>query len=236
MTSSSIRQVIVVDIRGHGRSAFTGSAKVEDLAKDLREIIEEVKPTNLTCIGSSMGAAILWSYCEQYDNEGIARGVFVDQAPLQYEKPGWTLGSKGLRTEKDLGNLKRALGEDMRAFAAGNADCCLVSPTSIDSAFMDLITEETLLCDPTFLGELMTDHTAIDWRDLLRDKYRIPVLNFAGGKSDIFPVEGVATINSLLDTSQTPNKLEVFEDCSHWLYIERPKDFMRLVVSFAAGQ
>ena len=59
---------------------------------------------------------------------------------------------------------------------------------------------------------------------------------FAGGKSDIFPVEGVATINSLLDTSQTPNKLEVFEDCSHWLYIERPKDFMRLVVSFAAGQ
>ena len=55
VTSSSIRQVIVVDIRGHGRSAFTGSAKVEDLAKDLREIIEEVKPTNLTCIGSSMG-------------------------------------------------------------------------------------------------------------------------------------------------------------------------------------
>jgi len=211
---------------------------VARLAQDLKDFITKVtsdRRARLCCLGSSMGAAILWSYCEQFQNEGIASAVFIDQAPLQYERDDWRDGSKGLRTPEDLAGLRKALKEDMAGFAAGNADCCLVDPQKMEKELIETITKETLKCDPNFLGELMADHTALDWRGVLKEKYSIPVLNLAGGKSGVFPVQGVAAINELLG-SRCPHKLEVFEDCSHWLYIERPKKFMRVVIDWLAGQ
>jgi len=34
-------------------------------------------------VGTSMGAAVIWSYLELFGDARIAKAVFVDQAPLQ---------------------------------------------------------------------------------------------------------------------------------------------------------
>ena len=193
-----VSRIYVIDIRGHGDSAFTGDGcTVARLAEDLRDFISARKPPRPLCVcGSSMGAAILWSHCEQYGNDGVDGAVFVDQAPLQYEKEDWKLGSKGLRGPSDLAGLQRALNEDMKAFAAGNAEACLVDPKSVDKDITEMLTRETLRCSPTFLGGLMADHTQIDWRGVIRERLKIPILNFAGGMSGVFPAEGVAKVCS----------------------------------------
>jgi hypothetical protein len=87
--------------------------------------------------------------------------VFVDQAPLQNRAPDWQLGSKGCFDAPSLARLQAALAADMRAFAAGNADCCLSLPIPDDVAA--LLAAETQRCDPRVLGQLMADHTALDW-------------------------------------------------------------------------
>ena len=37
----------------------------------------------VTVVGTSMGAAVIWSYLELFGDARIAKAVFVDQAPLQ---------------------------------------------------------------------------------------------------------------------------------------------------------
>ncbi len=237
LARSNLGDVYAIDLRGHGRSRFAEQGcKVKDLAEDLREFIAKEAPPRLTVCGSSMGVAIICAHCEHHGLEGISNAVFVDQAPLQYEAEGWILGSKGLRTPADLAGLQKALAADMVAFAAGNAECCLVSPASLDPNCMEELTAETLRCDPAFLGSLMADHTERDWRETLRNKWpaSVGVLNLAGRHSGVFPPEGVKHINELLG-DKVRHAFEVYEDCSHWLYLEQPKKFVESVVAFIAG-
>ena len=237
---AKVSRVVAVDLRGHGKSS--GEKKPCHLARlaiDVEELIEHELDDyrdrkKIIAIGSSMGAAILWAHCELFSSKGIEMAVFVDQAPLQYWKGSWDLGSKGLKGPEDLENLQHLLKTDMVEFAAGNAKACLAQPDSVAKEFMTKMTQDTLHCDPVFLGKLMEDHTQLDWRDVLKDTWHVPVLNVAGGKSDIFPVEGVAHINQLFSIQGNVkyHRLEVFQNCGHWLYMEEPHKFMQVMVHF----
>lgn len=59
------------------------------------ELIDSLQPVlvmvniifvqDVTLVGTSMGASTIWSYIELFGEVGIARAVFVDQAPLQVQ-------------------------------------------------------------------------------------------------------------------------------------------------------
>jgi pimeloyl-ACP methyl ester carboxylesterase len=49
---------------------------------------------DVTVVGTSMGAAVIWSYVELFGVERLGKAVFVDQAPLQVceikkDQGGW---------------------------------------------------------------------------------------------------------------------------------------------------
>lgn len=111
----NVNKVIAIDLRGHGKSACNQPCHLARLVMDVRELIEIENLTEIVAIGSSMGAAILWSYCELYGNDRIVKAVFVDQAPLQYQTDDWKLGSLGLKGPSDLANLKSALVSFIRS-------------------------------------------------------------------------------------------------------------------------
>ena len=185
-------------------------------------------------VGSSMGAAVIWSLselfglqegdCHMVKSIGVAtRGaVFVDQAPLQYETDGWKDGSKGMRGPDDLKALRKVLNgsaADFDAFADENAAACLANKESVSPEVLAMLKAETLKCDPYFLGELMADHTAIDWREYLELGWPItcPVLNIAGGKSEIFPQNGVKAVADLIKAGDHPYVTpKVMENSGHW--------------------
>ena len=77
---------------------------------------------------------------------------------------------------------------------------------------------------------LMADHTQLDWRPALR-RIDVPCLVLAGGKSQIFPLEGVKEVGRLIPGARTV----VFEHEDHWLYIEDFRRFASLVSDFAAN-
>lgn len=60
-----------------------------------------------------------------------------------------------------------------------------------------MLKPETLKCVPEQLGELMADHTQLDWRPLLA-RISIPCLTVIGCQSAIFPVAGCEAVSSLI--------------------------------------
>lgn len=50
---------------------------------------------DVTVLGWSMGASILWSYIELFGNHRISGLICVDQSPAQYTGPDWQWGQKG---------------------------------------------------------------------------------------------------------------------------------------------
>ena len=210
--------VVRYDLRGHGESEKPSFGyMISRFAADLRDLLDHLELDNVTLVGTSMGCAIIWSYLALFGEGRVKCGVFVDQAPLQNRAPDWELGSRGCYDIASLTRLQELLKYDYVGFAKGNARSCL--STEIDPAHERLLIAETLKAHPEGLGQIMADHTAIDWRPYLR-RVRVPCLVLAGGRSQIFPLEGVKECGRLIAASTTV----VFEREDHWLYIE---DFLR---------
>lgn len=124
--------------------------------------------------------------------------------------------------------LSRAGG--LEAVADGNAAGCLSLPIPSDVAA--LLRRETLRCDPAALAELMTDHTQLDWRSLL-PRIGIPCLNCCGGRSGVFPLDGCLEVARLIGAGRC--RSAVFDRANHWLYLEQPEEFNRLLIDFVKG-
>ena len=60
-------QVITYDLRHHGDSGRPGFGfHVARLASDLKDLLTTLRLEDVTLVGSSMGAAIIWSYLELF--------------------------------------------------------------------------------------------------------------------------------------------------------------------------
>lgn len=215
------------DQRFHGASDKPAwGYHVARLAADLHELLRQLGLQEVTVVGASMGAAVIWSYYELFGKERLARAVFVDQAPLQWVTAEWKCGSNGCYDVASLTRLQCKVETDFAGFAKENAATCASLP--LPPATAKALEAETLKADPKALALLMADHAQLDWRPLL-PRVSIPCLNLVGRKSAVFPWYGCEVVGKLIPTCHT-----VFaEDANHWLYIEKPEAFAKLVKDFA---
>lgn len=228
-------RVVTYDQRGHGDSdASPMGHHVARLAMDLREILVQLDCHNCTLVGGSMGCCVIFSYFELFANKDgrVASIVLVDQAPLQNRIPGdWTLGSLGCYDDATLKQLQHLVLTDLKSLAVQNSLSCIANRERVPKDFVELLERETTRCDARGLSQLMRDHTQLDWRDTL-PTISVPALNFVGGKSGVFPVEGTMFVGNALANG----KNVVFQDSSHWLYIEEPERFSKEVAEFILKQ
>jgi pimeloyl-ACP methyl ester carboxylesterase len=220
-------RVVTYDQRHHGESGKPSwGLHVARLAADLRDLLRALGIGAATLVGSSMGAAVIWSYWELFGGENVERCVFVDQAPLQNVAQDWHAGSSGCFDAASLTRLQCRLLADFAGFARDNARFC-ASPAVPDEVLAAL-EAETLRASPAALCALMADHTALDWRPLL-PRISVPCLNVVGRKSAVFPAWwGCDAVAQLIPDARTV----FFEGGNHWLYIEEPRKFSQLVAAF----
>lgn len=221
-------KVVTFDLRHHGDSEKPNVGyHVARLASDLRDLLVALRLSNVTVVGASMGASIIWSYFELFGIDGrIGKAVFVDQAPLQNVAPDWRGGSTGCYDIQSLTRLQCRLLEDFKGFARDNAQFCSTSVVPED--VLAVLESETLRASNVALAALMADHTALDWRPVL-PRITIPCLNIIGKKSTVFPYWGCEEVSRLLPNCRTV----YFENENHWLYIEQPDRFSKIVSLFA---
>lgn len=222
-------RTIRMDLRGHGRSETTRhGARVPRLAMDLSNLLDHLRlESGVAMLGCSLGCAVIWAFVELFGNSRVRAVVLVDQSPYQmYAADGsWQLGSNGLYSEAALAHLCALLHVAPDACHDGTVDACLTDVATADER--SFFVGEARKAHGWFLAKLMQNHNHNDWRDVL-PRVTAPALVVAGGKSKIFPVEGVA----YAATAMPNGRLETFENGSHWLYYEEAERFNRLITDF----
>ncbi|WKY46604.1 alpha/beta hydrolase [Eubacteriaceae bacterium ES3] len=219
-------QVILLDFRGHGESEkVMHSHRISRYAMDIKELLDHLDVSDVTVLGWSMGAAVLWSYLELFGNHRVGKLIVVDQAPLQYTGPDWSWGQNGcydvemfIRTCYDIKYAPREAAE-------GLAYGCLYHEPSSDE--VKFIADEISKCPPYIRIEIMRDHTNLDWRDFL-PCISVPTLVCVARNSAVFDWQGSAYVAETIPGA----KVEFFEDSGHMLFWEEPEKFNRTVKDF----
>ena len=114
---------IIYDHRGHGGSkkANSGEPAMETLACDLNEIIQGLGLSNVTLLGWSMGAGVVFNYVRLFGCGALKKIILCDMTPKQLNDEEWNLGLyQGRYTKEDM---ERDAGKDFytlyKEFAIG---------------------------------------------------------------------------------------------------------------------
>ena len=230
---SSSYRVIAVDQRGHGESEKPGFGyKIHRLSEDLREMLISLDLTDVNVLGHSMGCSVIWGYWDLFGSDRLARIILVDEPPHLTSNPAWTpaeteaagpifspesaydtcnalVGADGEETTRALigGMLTKNCPEDVKEWIFQ----CNFRMTRRDAS------------------TLLFNHAFQDWRDVI-PRITLPTLAIGGRVSPI-PWKSQDWIAQQIKGAQ----LEIFEEeegGSHFMFIENPDKFNRIVKEF----
>jgi pimeloyl-ACP methyl ester carboxylesterase len=219
-------KVIAMDLRGHGDSEKPDhGCRIARFAMDIKELLDHLDVDDVTAVGWSMGASILWSYLELFGSHRISKLVSVDQSPAQYFAPDWKWGQLGCYDAESFIRLCCDIQYAERDVAEGLIKGCMHrEPTEEEVAFL---AGEIMKCPAQVKIDIMRDHTNLDWRDFL-PHINVPTLVCVAKESQVFPWQGSAYVGEVVPGART----EFFENCGHMLFWEDPDKFNRVVTEF----
>ena len=226
-------RVITLDLRGHGESERPDHGyRMSRYAMDLRTVIDEVAGSPAHVLGHSMGCCVLWSYFDLFAGDGIDRVVFVDMMTHPIANPAF-----GEQEVADYGAILSAeaffgIVNGLTSGAAGQVVPGLlegmVTPNISTEDMAWLLAENARMPGPLSAREFFSDILA-DWRDVL-PRINRPALYIAGEASFV-PASATRWA-----AEQTPGaSFESFapdEGGNHFMFIENPDRFNRLVADF----
>jgi non-heme chloroperoxidase len=224
--------VIALDMRGHGESSKGDYGyRMHRLSKDVYDFIVARNLRDVTLMGHSMGASVMWGYWDLYRNERLAKMIVVDQVPACANNPAWTEvqkneagGMMGPDQWYDLGN--KIAGSD-EAFTAGLLGGMFTKAYSRDE--LAWVVQENLKFPREPAARLVLHHCFTDWRDLFKT-INVPTLIF-GGKVSFFKVSALEWMQTQIPGS----KLVVFteeEGGAHFMFMENPAKFNPIIRDF----
>lgn len=218
--------VIAMDMRGHGQSEkVMHSHRISRYAMDVFNLFTHLNLHDVTVLGWSMGASILWSYIELFGNDRLKGLICVDQSPAQYTGPDWQWGQNGCYDVEMFIRTCYDIKYNPRGSAEGLCSACLNrEPTQEEVRFL---ADEISLCPPYVRIEIMRDHTNLDWRDFI-PQITLPTLVCVARQSKVFPWQGSAWVGENIKGART----EFFEKSSHMLFWEESEKFNTVVTHF----
>jgi pimeloyl-[acyl-carrier protein] methyl ester esterase len=111
--------VIAVDLRGHGKSAsLPGPYNLENFARDIQQLIEDLDLQNATVIGWSMGVSVILKMLE-HPNSHIDSLVFISGTPSLIVRDDYPHGVPRAEAYSLQRQLKRAYAAGMANFYQG---------------------------------------------------------------------------------------------------------------------
>ena len=227
-------KVIALDMRGHGESERPEHGyRPSRFAADIHEFIEDRKLNNITLIGHSMGCAAIWSFLELFGDKNIRKIVLIDQAPSVVAWPSWSEEEKNLcgslHTPESLFNTLSLLtsSESSHMRESYIRDCLLTKNCPSDIA--DWVLFENMKFPALYAARLLMEGSTQDWRDIIR-QITLPTLIF-GGKASIFNPLSQIWISQQIENS-TIHIFEESEGGSHFMWLENPKKFLKLLREF----
>ncbi len=230
---SDCRRVIALDHRGHGESEDVEHGyRVSRLAMDLRSFILSQDHDQITLLGHSMGAAVIFAYIELFGSDGISKIILDDQPSAL------TLSEK--ESEQALAEAGaifsfKHLGAVCTALRWGNAEETtrkMLQDMLSSSLFAEQgnrLLRENLKLLRQSAAALLWDCALNDWRSLI-PQIDVPVL-VIGGKASLVPWQSQQWIHHQIKGSVC-EILDEEQGGYHFSFLERPDIFNTIVEDF----
>ena len=218
-------QVIVPDLRGHGRSGkVTHGHTVPQYAADLHAILAELSVRRPVLVGWSMGAMVAYDFLRQFGDDSVAGIVIVDQPPSDFAWEGYEFG---VFTMDALREMNEQLQLDQPAVVDEFTGLMLHAPDEAARAWM---AAEILQVPPVIASTILLDQTLRDYRDFL-PRIGVPALVLFGMDDKLTSPKAGEYIAGRIPGA----RLQTFASSSHCPFWEESGPFNEAVAAFAAG-
>lgn len=228
-------RVTTYDHRGHGDSDKPSFGyRVYRLAADLESLLAQLDLRNVTLIGHSMGAAILWAHWDIFPHTRISKLVFVDQARTLTYNPAWTDQEKAeagsVFSPDGVYDIMNALRGPQWKDTWTTMARQFYTP-EVDGAEFEWALQNSLKATPESAAALIQDLAITDWGDVF-PRVTVPVL-VVGAKGSVAPVAGMEWIAKQVQKGRVV-VFEKEEGGSHFMFFENPEKFNRILEEFLA--
>ena len=219
-------RVIVVDLRGHGRSShFPRGHTVANYARDVRALIDGLGLQDVVLAGWSMGAFVVWDYFKQFGPHRVKATIVVEESCSDFKWPDWPLGMADFN---GLCQMMKAVQEDRGPFVHDFIKLMLKDPPTpeVDAWMFKEITR----LPESIASAIIFDQTVQDYRPVV-PTIQAPTLLCFGRDEKLIPVAAGEHLQKHMPNA----RLVVFENSGHCPFFEEARRFNREVESFVAG-
>ena len=211
-------RVITIDPRSHGNSSkAVAQNTLQQHARDLRKLIEDLKLPTVTLIGWSMAVGTILEYVNLYGNDRLNALILVDGSPCPLKKEDWPFG---MTAEEAYTTL---MGYENQRTVQTNQFVDNMFKTDRPDSELDWIVNESLRTPTSVATVLAYDYFYLDRRPYL-SKIGVPTLIIMTGET--------RGIGEYMNSKIQGSKLSIFEGLGHALFIEDPKKFNDQVAAF----
>ena len=221
------------DARGHGGHtlAHPGSATVERMARDLKNLIDHYGIENATAVGHSMGALTLWQYLRDHGTHGLAKLCLIDQSPKLLTAEDWQHGIYGNfgpeRNRELVSWLQEDFAEGVLKLTALGLNERARQKYQENASGWERSRAGLRAQNPEPLINCWLSLTEADYRDVLAD-IPLPTLLVYGGQSNFYRTE---TAHYVADTIPQA-VLRIYEGTDHSPHQWQRERFVRELLEF----
>jgi non-heme chloroperoxidase len=247
-------RVISLDHRGHGEPANVEYGyRISRLAQDVREVIEELDLDEVTLLGNSMGASVMWGYWNLYGGDKLQRLV-IDDEPTALTLPipdrarnrslqsayFWQIGTDLQRIEEESGEIFpwQTLVDTCDSLTGHNSTeftrqmIMNMMSDQLAPEVRDWVVAENLKFPRQYAATLLFNHSLEDWRDIFA-RINIPT-QLITGKESVVPWKSQVWIMEQIPDARI-EILEKDEGGYHFSFLENPQRFNSIVADFVAS-
>lgn len=212
--------VYVLDMRNHGSSPHAEVLDYPSMAADLLAFMDRHGIAAGHLLGHSMGGKVAMWFALHYPQR-VANLIVADIAPVNYQHSFDDLVDALSRLPVDsIGNRKQA--EEALA------------ETVPDLAYRQFLLQNLLLKDGAYYWRInlriiqKNAHHIVGFPDVGAARFARPALFIGGGNSNYLDEQAIHAVFPHARIAEIP-------DTGHWLYVEAPEAFCRLVNDWIAA-
>lgn len=209
------------DLRNHGASEHSDQMSFDCMAADIIELMDDQNLTTVAIIGHSLGGKVAMQLMLNYPDR-ISKLVVIDIAPVKYEP----------RHEA----IFAGLNELNNTFINTRKGATLILEKHIDEADIRAFLLKNLLRTKSgeYILKLNLKSIQAQYKQLSAAIYggvsQKPVLFIKGGQSNYLMMSHKNIILKLFPNAS----FKIIANAGHWLHVEKPIIFNKLVINFLA--
>lgn len=219
-------KVLAYDLRGHGDSDRTEYGNtLEQMAKDLKDLIEHRELKDVTLIGWSMGVFIIFEYIKLFGCDNLSKTVLIDMSPKLVTDEEWSLGLFGNYSIQTAMEYMHDMAKDWDAVAEGFVPA-MFGPNADAKEDIEWILSQAKKNTPHVMINFWMAMVLKDYRDML-SQITIPTLITYGARESLYSPENSEWLQEHIKGST----LAAF-DGGHIHFMQDVDNFNKTVLDF----